>query len=556
MKTQNAFKNLSLLVLVMIAIVSMTACNRAALNPLVRYNFSSTEFGTIQANFCTSPPSPGRQNLKYLFILDHSASNGPTISADDVSGTDADGARRYGPLVEFVNGLSVQTATNISYGLIDFNNTAQQPQMLSGFETNAATFVAKVTADWIGSGTPTAPAPADSGFTNYQSAIALAKTLIDADVRNQAVQPDQQGVVNSYVIIFVSDGVPRIASSSDPSGTVVQDYEDDIQPVIKEILDLKNEPTFGPLISNITLNTAYYHGNTEIMGAAELLTKMSSYGNGQFLSFNPGQNILYSQFAPPSRQLINKLVDVFVENKNLVWWDDGRLYLDSDADGLPDAIELQIASNPDLADSDGNGVRDSVEYRVKGFACNDANCAPAGRDRYASCAGFNPVTALDGSVTFQSSTNDGLNDCEKFVLGASRSSYNTNGSFIPDEFAFRSGLPIVSGTDSEAFADPFSDGLNNYSKLKASLPVQVSMRTLYEHFDQTVTIRPAASSQTDISCYNITAENIPVSYGSNQFRMMIIQNSTVLQDKPFLLNAVVNLPPGARSATFSKDDFK
>jgi hypothetical protein len=358
------------------------------------------------------------------------------------------------------------------------------------------------------------------------------------------------------VIVFVSDGVPVIRSPSDPNGTVLQDYDNDIKPEITKILDLKNDATYGPLISNITLNTAYYSNGSDVVGAIELLTKMATYGNGQFLSFNPGQNILYSQFAPPNRQLLNRLVDVFVENKNVVWWDDGQLYLDSDGDGLPDAIEMQIASSPDRADSDGNGVRDSVEYRTKGRACDDTNCAVAGRDRYASCAGFNPVTDVDGSVTFQSSTNDGLNDCEKSVLGASRAAFNSNGSFIPDEFAFRSGLPIVAGTDSVAFADPFSDGISNYLKLKASLPVQVSKTTLFEHTDQTITIRPESSSTLDKTCYHVTADNIPISYGSNQFRMMVIQNSTVLQDKPFLLNATATLPPGVSSAAFSNADFK
>jgi hypothetical protein len=188
MKTLNAFKNIALLTLAMLA---TSACNKTPLNPLVRYNFSSTEFGSIDAHFCTSPPSAGQQNLKYLFILDHSASNQPAIQTGDVNNTDANGSRRYGPLVQFVNDLSTQTATNLSYGLIDFNDNAQQPQGLSGFTSNANTFITKVTADWIGGGSAMAPAPNDSGFTNYQSAIDLALSMITNDVRDRKFVRDR-----------------------------------------------------------------------------------------------------------------------------------------------------------------------------------------------------------------------------------------------------------------------------------------------------------------------------------------------------------------------------
>jgi hypothetical protein len=546
--------------LLLAALTVLSGCSYAALTPLTKVQAVAAGFGLVDAHLCTSVPSPGQQNIKYVFILDHSGSNQPgfpnPLTPGDVSDTDPQGSRRYGPLVNFVQSIVPTPDTATSFALIDFNDTATQPGTLSGFDSSSSDFITNVQNDWVGGGTDAAPAPHDSGFTNYQAALQLAQQLITKDIQAQAVDPNQVGFTSSYVIVFVSDGVPTIADSSASGGVYTQTFSADIDPVIASVMNLKNDPTYGPLISNITLNTAYYSNGTQLVAAQTLLTQMANAGNGQFMEFDSGQNILYQQFAPPSRAITNSLVDVFVENQNMVWWDDGRLLADSDGDGLPDVIEAQIGSNPYKADSDGNGVSDLVEYRTKGTACNDPACAASGRDSYAMCDGFSPVTAADGSITFTSSTNDGLNDCEKFVLGASRASFNSNGDMIPDQLAFRSGLPIDAGTSAAAFLDPFNDGINNYNKIKAGLPLKVSMKTLGSFPQQYTQLTPEASSVAGTSCYHAVVGGIAISNVINTFKMMVVQNSSALQDKPFLMTATAVLPSGANSASFQPADFK
>jgi hypothetical protein len=335
----------------------------------------------------------------------------------------------------------------------------------------------------------------------------------------------------------------------------LQTFAADIGPALNGIMGLKSQVPYNSLIANITIDTAYYDNGTIIPAAQMLLQQMSLAGNGQYLQFDSGANILYQQFAPPSQALELNLADVFVDNLNAVWWGNGSFMPDSDGDGIPDAIEAQLGSNPSLRDSDGNGVSDLVEYRTKGKPCNDPNCAAAGRDQYAICAGFSPVTDASGNVTFSSTSNDGLNDCEKFLMSANPATYNTNGDLVPDFFAFRFGLPIQPGTSAEAFADPFRDGIENYQKLKLGLPLQVSAASLSNGFLQrSLSLTQTSSSPTGVSCYSLTASHVALASPTDTIRVMMVQNAAVAQDKPFMLFAEAPVSGGA--VQFSPSDFK
>ncbi|PWU15570.1 MAG: hypothetical protein C5B49_11625 [Bdellovibrio sp.] len=538
----------------------LLACNSEKLKPIDPALLQVVGYGKVDAHFCTSPRQPAKQNLKYVFILDHSQSNQATIpnplTPNDVNNTDPAGSRRFGPLVNFISNLVPDPNTILSYALIDFNDTAWQPQNSSGFLADGTAFVSLVTKDWIGSGTAANPAPNDAGFTNYEDALKLAQQLIQKDAQLSALLPDNPPITTVYEIIFVSDGVPTIATPSSSNATYTQTFTTDIGPVIQSIMNLKYDPNFGKAIASITLNAAYYSNGQPLVAAQSLLQQMAQAGNGEFLSFATGENILYQQFAPPPRDLLNLLTDVFVENVNGVWWDDGRFMLDSDGDGLPDEIERQLGSNPNAVDSDGNGVSDLVEYRTKGVACKDPQCSVAGRDPYAICAGFVTGTNPDGSVQFSSSTNDGLNDCEKYVLGLSRNSYNTNGDLIPDQFALKASIPVTPGSANAAFSDPFNDGVSNYNKLKLGLPVQVSKNSLVDFNSRSTSLEVESTPSPDVTCYHLQVDKVALALTTSLIRIHLIQNGAAAQDKPVLLRAEANVDPNSMTANFAPGDFK
>lgn len=551
---------MKMIILLLPFLAVLAGCGKEPLAPLDTALDQMMGYGSVDAHFCTSAPSPAKQYLKYLFILDHSASNKPgfpsPLTPNDVSNTDPNGDRRYGPMVNFIQNLTPDPNNVTYFSLIDFNDQAELAQTLTGFDPSATHFVNNIAnPDWIGSGTQASPSPNDSGFTNYSGALQLAYQLIQQDAQAAAGLASSPIVTSQYVIVFVSDGVPTVATPNGPNPTYTQTFTTDLQPVIASIMNLKNDPQLGQYISSITLNTAYYFDTQQLTGAETLLQQMASAGDGQYVQFGSGENILYQLFAPPSREIVNQLVDVFVQNENAVWWPNGQFMTDSDGDGLPDSIELQMGSNPYAADSDGNGVNDFVEYITKGKPCDDPNCLAANRDQYAFCDGYSPVTASDGTVTFSSSANDGLNDCEKFVLGGSVGNFNSNGDLIPDYYAAVNTLSIIPGSAGTAQADPFGDGLSNYSKLKLGLPIPFSIKSLVNVSSRSTSLTVESAPSSDVTCYHYTVGDIALSASANNIKVMVIQNSSAIQNKPFLMNAVKAID-STGTATFGPGDFQ
>jgi hypothetical protein len=565
---------------------AISGCNDNNLTPLVPNEVLNLHYATVDAQFCTLEPEEAKQKIKYLFILDHSASNQPLFGSPLVPGddntTDPTGAKRYGPMVQFIQNLVPDPNNLTSFALIDFNDVAYSPGFPGNygsinpsnptalgttqtFNTDSTDFLNNyVVKDWEGCfdttgntvspclGTAASPQPLDQGFTNYQLALAAAQNLIYSDLQLEATSLVTPPVKIQYQIIFVTDGYPVIAQSG---GTLYsQTFATDLESVINGIVGYENNPTYGPLITGISLNTAYYYplGSTPDATDEALLAQMAV--DGQHQVFGNGQSIVYQTFAPPVRNVKYNLADVWVENPNAVWWDNGQLMLDTDGDGLPDQIEAQFGSNPMLQDSDGNGVSDLVEYRTKGKPCNGAQCSANGRDTYAVCDGLSPNVDGKGSVTFPSTANDGLNDCEKLVLGGIQGGFDSNSDFLPDLMEFKNLLPFVANS-SGAFLNPFGDPLNNYTKLKLGLPLSISQAKVLNFTTRQVSLQHIASTTSDNQCYHMIANNVAVLNGGNTIKISVIQNTAVIDNKPVLQTAVRTLDGPSSSIYFVPTDF-
>jgi hypothetical protein len=541
-------------------------CTKENLQPLSAAVYQNQNKITVQAQFCTSPPTSGQQNIKYLFILDHSSINQIGVSqGGNTTDADPDGSRRYGPMVNFVNNLIPNPQITTGFDVIDFNDTAKQMAGLNGFDTDSADFVTRAISEWEGPGqNPKNPAPADGGFSDYRAALAEAYTLIQQDLQNQfdlsTLSPNF--VATNYIIVFVSGGTPNVQQttlsdgsllcpgnvvvppSGDPqnpstcpgtsSAGFVEDYQTLIKPLIDQIVALKSDGTYGQFVGNISLNTAFYYNTASPPTAAAaaaatgLLQQMAQEGNGQFQNF-AGAQVLYQNFAPAQTAIMNQVVDVFLENKNAVWWN-GQYLQDTDGDGLPDQVELQIGSNPNLADSDGNGVSDLVEYKTTGQPCAAAGCAAASRNPYGICAGFKPTTDAAGNVKYNSSSNDGLNDCEKYLLGANYRQFNSSGSMIPDFLAFKNGISVQSGNPYVANAIPFSDGYSNYTKLKLGMPLDISAQNMPDFIFRATTMTVSSTPSPFVTCYDYNVQNVLATSSTNVFRVTVVQNSALFQD--------------------------
>lgn len=529
------------------SIFAVSCGTKERLSSLEQHLSGVYDYAKVEADFCVNPPSASKQKVKYLFILDHSGSNDFSFSADPDAAfeTDPDGSRRYGSLISFIKNLQKNSATENYFNLINFADDATQPGGLTlEFTNNYPAFLQILRTDWIGAGGTGAPPPDpyDGGFTDYIKAIEYAAKAIEADVNLEALDPL---VAVSYQVIFVTDGIPRIKN-----GTIQQPK--DILPTIDTLL---SKAKLASNVSSIVFNTSYYFNqNTPtqtIVDAKQLLEQMAKQGNGLFSEIGTGSPIDYQRFVPPSSKIQHKLVDVFVENRNGIWWDNGEFMVDSDGDGLPDLIESQLGSNPNASDSDNNDISDLVEYRLVGKPCGDSLCSEAGQNPYKLCAGMKDIA----TNLYSRSASDGLNDCEKYLLGASPESFNTNGDLIPDLLALKNGLPIRSDMASEAFTDPFADGLSNYSKLKSGLPIQISRRSISDFQLRTIDLVSGGSDRADTPCYHLTVSQVALSSYNNTIKIYLVQNKSTVQDKPFLVSAEKTLN-NSSTITFVESDFK
>jgi hypothetical protein len=137
---------------------------------------------------------------------------------------------------------------------------------------------------------------------------------------------------------------------------------------------------------------------------------------------------------------------VFVWNRNARATKDG-LAVDSDGDGLTDAEELRLGTDPGNPDTDGDGISDGVEARntALGYDPLVPNTVPGCLD---------PTLDTDG---------DGLTDCEEKILGTDPTLVDTDGDGMPDLVEF------VQGTDylvADASRDEDGDGTTNLEEMR------------------------------------------------------------------------------------------
>lgn len=411
----------------------------------------------IEGTFCTEPSGQITFPVKVLYILDQSAS---------LQCLDSE-SRRFEALNSSINQLRRQP--NTQFAFIGFSSWVRQ----QGF-TRSLDAIAPFLD----------PAGGLGPATDYQGALATAVRMLERDMLDS---DPMERARTRYIINFVSDGVPepRCTAGCDssrppdslygvcnttrniPEGEYVeltpcQPYNQPEQIVrrVEEVLALKDIYGAG----SVTMNTILLFSPTEVVeaicpGAAEqfgydrgeasrLLRIMAQTGGGVFRDVNLAlANDDYLRVDVASIKAEYTLANLFAFNRNARRTRDGLLP-DSDGDGLPDALEIELGTDPYARDTDGDGYSDFFEHRFRSEGFDPRNPrAPAivcgdSRDR-------------DG---------DGLAVCEEEYLGTNPLNPDSDGDGVPD------GIEFILGTDplvSDMAMDPDFDGLLNIDEIRA-----------------------------------------------------------------------------------------
>lgn len=312
-KNKSIFSATILALATFVMIFGYTNCGDVKINPTVNVaNFSS------MGNFCLSPDKKINWN-KYLFIIDKSGSN-RTSDPDDVRRADniqrfldkhaADEYTKWG-FIQFGQDINSKSTSYIMDPVTGKEGFSDSQAMQTAIQTHRST--------------------PNAGCTPYLVALVKARTMMETDMR------DHKEEASIYHIFFMSDGMPDNPTNSNGCGDgVVNKTPDD--PHASEV---KNIAALSP--GRVFFNTVYYNPVQTRAEAPDGLEYLAQIGKGVFKNLE-NQNTLDFDSLIGGVETIPHMIKgprLFVKNLNAAFCSDGRIDVDSDADGLCDKDEAK-----------------------------------------------------------------------------------------------------------------------------------------------------------------------------------------------------------------------
>ncbi|MDJ0764043.1 MAG: VWA domain-containing protein [Myxococcota bacterium] len=469
----------------------------------------------VTGEVCTLNPEELNFPLRVLFLVDCSESMEVTDPPDLLTGET--GRERA---VRMAAEELLSTAGDVKVSVVRFSSESQPltAELSSGglpesYFTNDLDYIlAKL------------PLLAETDrTTNFIRALSEAY----AEIRHELMKTSQESLaLSTYSVIMITDGLPDVEGDE----TAENSHENIIEGV-QGLMEL------GRLfhVGKLTVNTALLSSGSPLVdiAASDLLSTMANQGSGTFRSFENGGelNFLYVDLTTLKR--VFTLKTLVVQNLNAAVSQDFVLS-DSDGDGLSDAIEAFIGSNPFVPDSDGDGCRDSVEYNLRNAGLDpidpdDCQCFVAdycfdedldglcdcGEDPPGSCCqdldsdGLCDCIDQDANGFCDPSNyvdldGDGLVNCEERYSGTNRSGPDSDGDGLLDFLELRFGT----SPDLNDLADDLDwDAVPNGEEVRTATDPQFASTIGRSDLAYRYKVEETGTVGTS-TCYNFEVSNI------------------------------------------------
>ncbi len=372
---------------------------------------------SIQADrICTAAPDARLFATKILLILDTS------------SAIRAQATASYSPVAQEIATLQSLFEQQVGRDL--------------SFAVTAMSATPKSLTPGFASGTDLTPVPTALAAElqqgqqgrDWAAALSQARSILSGDLARSSKGALQR---TRYVVVFLAAG-PSVPALDDPGQQAV------VQ-AVRDLATLADRQLAGELVTQML----YFPppGGSATDATAVLLQQMAVAGRGTFtlLTGQAPLNLGVVDLRPLQVRAVHK--QVFVWNRNARATKNG-LEVDSDGDGLTDAEELLLGTDPTNPDTDGDGISDGVEVRLSALGLD-----PKVPNVIPNCTAEELVTDTDG---------DGLTDCEEKLLGTDPSLVDTDADGMPDLVEFLQGTNYLKP---DASLDYDGDGTTNLNEM-------------------------------------------------------------------------------------------
>ncbi len=414
---------------------------------------------TLNGTFLTESPDEIRFPIKILFAIDVSLSMGFTGGPGAAVGADPNNLR-----IEAVRNFITEynDNENVSFEIMLWSknivDVTYNANGRPGF-TKDLTELTRVLDN----------AQNDS-TTDYLGTLEAIYTDLNRDI--SLAEDEKELSRTKYIVVFLSDGMANVGGSN-PS----QD-DDDIWDRVAGTTELMEDNGVGGFDFHTFLLLGGFTGDNALTNrerAESTLQGMSDVGNGRFELFESAEAIDFIDVID-LRLSVEYFVKFVVAYNYNVSPGLELVFTDSDGDGLIDADEAVLGTNPVSRDTDGDGMSDFFEVQIS----SPGNSVDP--------LLFDSPCIQNATNTWPDSDQDGLTDCEEFVKGTDRTEVDTDSDGIPD------GIEFLTGTnpfEDQETGDVDFDGISDWKEIQQHTNVRSSDPKLNERYSYQYNIQDA-----------------------------------------------------------------
>nr|WP_304466058.1 VWA domain-containing protein [Vitiosangium sp. GDMCC 1.1324] len=339
--------------------------------------------------------------------------------------------------------------------------------------------------------------------TDFVKPLADIYALINRDISQSRLKPGgaEAQAQARYSVIFLSDGKP----TTDQDDELLQG---DAVVRIRQLRDLVEEVRVNTVHVFLPIQPVSTSCDLEGDGGcpmllinqnAERLSKMAELGGGNFRDFRNDEpiNFLDFRFGQVRRAFVLK--ELVASNFSAPPGSPlGEA--DTDGDGLTDAREAEVGTDPAKADTDGDGFSDGVEVHYKDLGV-DFN--PIGYAR-PDGGGLDPGCPL--ALRGVDSDCDGVLDCDEQFIGTNSERVDSDRDGIPDGVEWLGG---TQGASIDLDQDPDNDGVVSRSELRMhTRPVEVDTANLSTDGYRYALKAAGPPDELGRQCYDFRVDNV------------------------------------------------